>query len=114
MELTAKQKQGLEIMKKIEEQKAEFSNREVSVKMQVNEYGICIVDMEFFKKKPYLEQLKERELGNDEECMKLENQKGYIQLDIVGKCNTNEWMGNISPQIFIEDYEITGEGKYLF
>lgn len=52
--------------------------------------------------------------ATDEECMKLENQKGYIQLDIVGKCNTNEWMGNISPQIFIEDYEITGEGKYLF
>jgi len=27
-------------------------------------------------------------------------------INIVGKCNKNEWMGNISPQILIEDYEI--------
>lgn len=53
--------------------------------------------------------------ATDEECYKLENQTGaYIQIDIVGKCNINEYFGNITPQIFIEDYEITGEGKYLF
>lgn len=53
--------------------------------------------------------------ATDEECEALENHTGaYVQLDIVGKCNKNEWMGNISPQIFIEDYEITGTGKYLF
>ena len=53
--------------------------------------------------------------ATDEECEKLENQTGaYIEIDVVGKCKTNEWLGNISPQIFIEDYEITGEGKYLF
>jgi hypothetical protein len=32
----------------------------------------------------------------------------------VGSCNQNEWMGNITPQIFITDYEITGSGQYLF
>ena len=53
--------------------------------------------------------------ATDEECEKLENQTGaYIEIDVVGKCKTNEWLGNISPQIFIEQYEITGEGKYLF
>ena len=53
--------------------------------------------------------------ATDEECFKLENFEGaYLSLNIVGKCNQNEWMGNISPQIFIEDYEITGSGKYLF
>ena len=53
--------------------------------------------------------------ATDEECERLENQTGaYIEIDIVGKCKTNEWLGNISPQIFIEDYEIIGEGKYLF
>lgn len=26
-------------------------------------------------------------------------------VDIVGKCNLNEWMGNITPQILIEEYE---------
>lgn len=53
--------------------------------------------------------------ATDEECEKLENQTGaYIQMNIVGKCYKNEWLGNISPQIFIEDWEITGQGKYLF
>ena len=53
--------------------------------------------------------------ATDEECDRLQNQAGaYIQLEIVGKCNINEWMGNITPQIFIEDYDITGEGRYLF
>lgn len=28
-----------------------------------------------------------------------------VQVDIIGKCNKNEWLGNITPQIFIEDYE---------
>ena len=36
-----------------------------------------------------------------------------IHLDIVGKANINEWMGNITPQIIIEDYEIC-DNKYLF
>ncbi len=53
--------------------------------------------------------------ATDEECEMLENQTGaYIQMDIVGKCYKNEWLGNITPQIFIEDWEITGQGKYLF
>lgn len=53
--------------------------------------------------------------ATDEECDRLQNQSGaYLQLEIVGKCNTNEWMGNITPQVFIEAYDITGEGKYLF
>ena len=53
--------------------------------------------------------------ATDEECERLENHEGaYISLDVVGKCNQNEWMGNISPQIFIEDYDIVGSGKYLF
>ena len=53
--------------------------------------------------------------ATDEECEMLENQTGaYIQMEIVGKCHKNEWMGNVSPQIFIEDWDITGQGKYLF
>lgn len=53
--------------------------------------------------------------ATDEECEMLENQTGaYIQMDIVGKCHKNEWLGNITPQIFIEDWEVTGQGKYLF
>ena len=39
---------------------------------------------------------------------------GYIELNIIGKCNANEWMGNITPQILIEDYEVIGQSKYNF
>ena len=53
--------------------------------------------------------------ATDEECFNLENfEELYLILNIVGTCNQNEWNGNISPQIFILDYEITGSGKYLF
>jgi len=39
---------------------------------------------------------------------------GYIELNVVGKCNANEWMGNVTPQILIEDYEVIGQSKYNF
>ena len=48
-------------------------------------------------------------------CDKLQNQNpGTYTFDIVGTCNANEWCGNITPQLFIEDYNITGQQKYLF
>lgn len=53
--------------------------------------------------------------ATDEECEMLENQTGaYVQMDVVGTCHINEFFGNVTPQIFIEEYEITGSGKYLF
>lgn len=39
---------------------------------------------------------------------------GYVEINVVGKCNANEWLGNITPQILIEDYEIIGQSKYNF
>lgn len=42
------------------------------------------------------------------------NNSGFVELNIVGKCNANEWMGNVTPQIFIEDYEIIDSNKYIF
>ena len=29
-----------------------------------------------------------------------------MKINLVGKANINEWMGNITPQIFIEEYEV--------
>ena len=53
--------------------------------------------------------------ASDEECYKLQNQGfGYLELNIVGRANRNEWMGNVSPQIFIQDYEIVDAGSYIF
>ena len=41
--------------------------------------------------------------ASEEECYKLQNQGfGYLELNIIGRANRNEWMGNITPQIFIE------------
>ena len=47
-------------------------------------------------------------------CDRLRDTKGYIEMNIVGTPNANEWNGYVSPQIFIEDYEIIGESKYCF
>lgn len=53
--------------------------------------------------------------ATEEDCAKLQiNNSGYIEINVVTKCNKNEWMGNITPQLFIEDYEIVDSNKYFF
>lgn len=53
--------------------------------------------------------------ATDEECYKLQNNNtGYYELNIIGRANKNEWMGNVTAQIFIEDYEIVDSSKYIF
>ena len=53
--------------------------------------------------------------ADEELCSKLtDNNTGFVELDICGKCNQNEWNGNITPQIFIEDYNIIDSNKYYF
>ena len=53
--------------------------------------------------------------ADEELCDKLTtNNTGYIELDIVGKCNANNYMGTITPQIFVEDYNIIDSSKYYF
>lgn len=39
---------------------------------------------------------------------------GYVELEIVGKCNRNEWMNYVNAQILIEDYNIIKKSKYCF
>ena len=50
----------------------------------------------------------------DDLCEQLETTQGFITMDIVGTPNKNEWNGYVSPQIFIEEYAITGESRYNF
>jgi len=52
--------------------------------------------------------------SSQEEYDKLFSLDGYVEINLVGTCNQNEWMGNISPQIFIKDYEVTGSSQYYF
>ena len=49
------------------------------------------------------------------DCSKLQtNNTGYVDVDIIAKCNKNEWMGNVTPQLLIEDYQIVDSSKYFF
>lgn len=52
---------------------------------------------------------------SDEECKKFENkQSGYFLINVIGRANINEWNGNTTPQIFIEDYEIVVDMPFEF
>ena len=44
----------------------------------------------------------------------LDPKEGEFKINIVGTCAINEWMGNITPQIIIKDYEITYRCSYYF
>ena len=50
----------------------------------------------------------------NEEYNKLYSENGYVEINVIGKCNKNEWNGNISAQILLEDYEIIGSCAYVF
>ena len=53
--------------------------------------------------------------AKDSDVEKLQtNNIGYVEINVVGKCNANEWLGNVTPQIFIEQYEIIDSNKYFF
>ena len=51
---------------------------------------------------------------DEEEFIKLAVNEGRVEIAVIGTCNVNIWNGNISPQIMIEDYEITNRQEYYF
>ena len=52
--------------------------------------------------------------SSQEEYEKLYSEHGAVEINLVGSCNRNEWNGYITPQIFIDDYEIVDKVKYVF
>ena len=53
--------------------------------------------------------------ATEEECELFQTKNtGYVEINLVGKCNANEWMGNITAQIFCEEYEVVDSNKYFF
>lgn len=53
--------------------------------------------------------------ADDELCDKLQNQNpGYYSMDIVARCAANEYFGNVSPQLKVKDFEITGQSAWDF
>ena len=52
--------------------------------------------------------------SSQEEYDKLYSEIGCNIINIVGTCNLNVWMGNETPQILVENYEIIGKQAYYF
>lgn len=52
--------------------------------------------------------------NSSQEEYEMMTQGGYIELDIVGRCNANEWNSSVFPQILVEDYNIVDMVKYIF
>ena len=54
--------------------------------------------------------------SSQEEYEKLcpKNDYEMKEIDVVGTCNKNEWNGWVTPQIFIENYDIVDSTKYYF
>ena len=53
--------------------------------------------------------------ATEEECELFQtNNTGFVEINLVGKCNANEWMGNITAQLFCEEYEVIDSNKYFF
>ena len=53
--------------------------------------------------------------ATEEEVNKFkDNNTGYVQVDLVCKSNANDWLGEVTPQLFIEGYEIIDSNKYFF
>lgn len=52
--------------------------------------------------------------SNQEEYESLLSNTGYVEINVVGKCNKNEWNGWVTSQILIDDYEIIDKAKYIF
>lgn len=68
-----------------------------TVKVEVN--GVTYIK---FKAKDLIEQIKD--IGGD----------GSIHMEVVGKANLNNWMGHITPQIFIENCDLRQPQIYDF
>ncbi len=53
--------------------------------------------------------------ATEEDCQKLQtNNTGYVEINLVGRCNQNQWNGYITPQIFIQQYQIIDSSEYYF
>ena len=52
--------------------------------------------------------------SSKEEYESLYSPSGCVTINIVGKCERNEWNGAVTPQIIVEDYEVIGKTDYYF
>lgn len=44
----------------------------------------------------------------------LYSEDGFIEINVVGRCNANEWNGRVTAQLFIEEFEVINSCAYIF
>lgn len=52
--------------------------------------------------------------SSEEEYKSLYKKEGFIEIDVIGTCAINEWMGNITPQVLVKELEVIGQQEYYF
>ena len=52
--------------------------------------------------------------SNEDEYNILYPEQGYTEINVVGTCALNEWMGNYTAQVLVEDYEIVKRNQFYF
>lgn len=52
--------------------------------------------------------------SSEKEFEELFSESGCVEINLVGKCELNEYYGMITPQILVENYEIVNKQKYYF
>lgn len=51
---------------------------------------------------------------SEEEFKQLYSETGAVEINVVGTCAKNEWLGNVSAQIMINDLEVIDKVKWVF
>ena len=52
--------------------------------------------------------------SSEDEYNILYPEQGYTEINVVGTCTLNEWMGNYTAQVLVEDYEIVKRNQFYF
>ena len=52
--------------------------------------------------------------SSEDEYNILYPEQGYTEINVVGTCALNEWMGNYTAQVLVEDYEIVKRNQFYF
>jgi hypothetical protein len=50
----------------------------------------------------------------DEDKNMLDPGDGVITITAIGKCSLNHYMGNVTPQVLLEDFEVVKQTKWDF
>ena len=72
-----------------------------------------MLNQEFMPKQiqPFLNSKKEL---SEFKFNELFSESGCVVINLVGRCESNEYNGLITPQILIENYDIVNRQKYYF